>query len=161
MPAYSIGIDLGTTHSCVAVLIDGEVVIVPNEQGSKTTPSFVAYRGDAPTVGGAAQNSITQNPTGTIYDAKRLIGKKFSDASVQKDIEMWPFKVEADEHDNPVIVAVFKDKDDNKIEKRLSPTEISSFILKNLKERAGKYLKQEVKHAVITVPAYFNEEQRE
>ena len=104
---------------------------------------------------------MTQNPTGTIYDAKRLIGKKFSDASVQRDIEMWPFKVEADANDNPVIVAVFKDQENNETEKRLSPTEISSFILQDLKERAEQFLAQEVTHAVITVPAYFNEEQRE
>ena len=82
MTACSIGIDLGTTHSCTATLKDDKVVIVTNAQGFNTTPSFVAFRGDEATVGGAAQNSMTQNPTGTIYDAKRLIGKKFSDASV-------------------------------------------------------------------------------
>ncbi|XP_074272604.1 heat shock 70 kDa protein 18-like [Silene latifolia] len=155
-----IGIDLGTTYSCVAVWQHGRVEIITNNLGNRTTPSWVAFTQTHHLIGEAAMNQAPMNSANTIYDAKRLIGRKFSDQTVQDDMKHWPFKVIADPNDttnsnNPVIAVSYKDE-----EKQFSPEEISSMILVKMKEIAETYLGKEVKDAVVTVPAYFNDAQR-
>ncbi|XP_074264089.1 heat shock 70 kDa protein 18-like [Silene latifolia] len=162
----AIGIDLGTTYSCGGVWQHDRVEIITNDQGNRTTPSWVAFTQTQRLVGDAAKNQATVNPTNTIYDAKRLIGRRFSDETVQKDIKVWPFKVierpatadddDDDEEKVPVIAVTYKDE-----EKHFSPEEISSMILVKMKEIAEAYLGLTVKNAVITVPAYFNDSQRQ
>ena len=152
----AIGIDLGTTYSCVGVWKDDRVEIIANTQGNRTTPSYVAFTGDERLIGNAAKNQAAMNPVNTIYDAKRLIGRKFSDTTVQKDVKLWPFRVEAGAGDKPEIHATYKGED-----KSFHAEEISSMILANLKESAEAYLGQPVRKAVITVPAYFNDSQRQ
>jgi heat shock protein 1/8 len=151
-----IGIDLGTTYSCVGIFKNGTVEIIPNDQGNRTTPSYVAFTETERLVGESAKNQCAMNPKNTIFDAKRLIGKKFSDKSVQEDIKLWPFTVEQGENDRPVIVAEFKNET-----KRFYAEEISAMVLSKMKETAETYLGHEVKNAVITVPAYFNDSQRQ
>lgn len=153
----SIGIDLGTTYSCVSVFTNGKVEIIPDDAtGEKTIPSYVAFTDEERLIGHAAKNQSVMNPLNTIYDAKRLIGKKFSDATVQEDIKLYPFKIIDDGHDKPVIEVSYK-----KEIKRFYPEEISAMILGKLKSMAEAYLGQEIKKAVITCPAYFNDEQRQ
>ena len=153
----SIGIDLGTTYSCVSVFTNGKVEIIPDDAtGEKTIPSYVAFTDEERLIGHAAKNKSVMNPLNTIYDAKRLIGKKFSDATVQEDIKLYPFKIIDDGHDKPVIEVSYK-----KEIKRFYPEEISAMILGKLKSMAEAYLGQEIKKAVITCPAYFNDEQRQ
>ncbi|GKB09540.1 heat shock cognate 70 kDa protein-like protein [Tanacetum coccineum] len=154
----AIGIDLGTTYSCVAAWIDQQnrVEIIPNEQGNKITPSCVACNKTEFLVGEGAKNQITRNPTNTVYDVKRLVGSRFSDSRVQEEIKSWPFKVIKGSSDKPMIVL-----EHNEINKEFSAEEISSMILKNLKETAEAYLGTKVTYAVITVPAYFNDKQRQ
>ncbi|KAK3682623.1 heat shock protein 70 family [Podospora appendiculata] len=150
-----IGIDLGTTYSCVGVMQKGKVEILVNDQGNRITPSYVAFTEDERLVGDAAKNQAAANPTNTIFDIKRLIGRKFSEKDVQSDIKHFPFKVVA--KDEKPIVKV----DVNGAEKAFSPEEISAMILGKMKETAEAYLGKKVTHAVVTVPAYFNDNQRQ
>ena len=151
----AIGIDLGTTYSCVGVWKDGQCEIIANDQGLRTTPSYVAFTDNERLIGNAAKNQASQNPENTIFDAKRLIGRIFSDQSTQNDIKHFPFKVIA-KNDKPIIQATYKGE-----LKDFQPEEISSMILVKMKETAEAYLGQTVDSAVITVPAYFNDAQRQ
>ena len=150
-----IGIDLGTTYSCVGVYRKGQVEIIPNEQGNRITPSYVAWDDKERMIGDAAKNQATINPERTVFDVKRMIGRKFDDPSVQKDRKMWPFHV-LDKKGKPVIKVVTNNGD-----KEFSPEEISAMVLSKMKQIAESYLGEEVKNAVITVPAYFNDAQRQ
>jgi L1 cell adhesion molecule like protein len=105
-----VGIDLGTTYSCVAIMKGEEVVIIENEQGNRTTPSYVGFTEKERKIGEAAKNQAARNPTNTVFDVKRLIGRKFADPVVQKDVKLWPFKVEAGHDDKPIICVKFKGK---------------------------------------------------
>jgi heat shock protein 1/8 len=151
----AIGIDLGTTYSCVAVWKNNQVEIVPNEQGSRTTPSYVAFTDTGRLIGDAAKNQSSQNPENTIFDAKRLIGRISSDPATQLDIKHFPFNVISKDN-KPVIQAKYKDE-----VKDFLPEEISSMILVKMKEVAESFLGETVDSAVITVPAYFNDAQRQ
>ncbi|XP_057436287.1 heat shock 70 kDa protein 18-like [Lotus japonicus] len=153
----AIGIDLGTTYSCVAVWQEqhSRVEIIHNDQGNRITPSFVAFTDQQRLIGDAAKNQAATNPENTIFDAKRLIGRKYSDPIIKNDILLWPFKVIAGVDDKPVIAVKFKGQ-----EKHLSAEEISSMVLTKMREIAEAYLESPVKNAVITVPAYFNDSQR-
>ncbi|AET05310.1 heat shock 70 kDa protein [Medicago truncatula] len=152
----AVGIDLGTTYSCVAVWQDEQnrVEIIHNDQGNKTT-SFVAFTDHERLIGDAAKNQTATNPQNTIFDAKRLIGRKFNDSDVQNDMKLWPFKVISGLNDKPVISVKYKGQ-----EKHLCAEEISSMILTKMREIAETFLQLPVKNAVVTVPAYFNDYQR-
>ncbi|XP_054785856.1 heat shock cognate 70 kDa protein-like [Prosopis cineraria] len=152
----AIGIDLGTTYSCVAVWQHGRAEIIVNDQGNRTTPSYVAFTDTQRMVGDAAKNQAAHNPTNTIFDAKRLIGRRFSDTHVQSDINLWPFKVICGENDRPKIAVNLKSQ-----ERQFLPEEIPSMVLAKMLEIAEKYLGSTVKDAVVTVPAYFNDSQRQ
>uniref|UniRef100_A0A7S1FM21 Uncharacterized protein n=1 Tax=Corethron hystrix TaxID=216773 RepID=A0A7S1FM21_9STRA len=150
-----IGIDLGTTYSCVGVWRNGRVEICPNDQGNRITPSFVAFLDDGVRlIGDAAKNQAASNPSRTVYDVKRLIGRKFGDSSVQRDRALLPFEISKNSGggDEPVVVVEGK---------KLSPEEVSGMVLRKMKETAENFLGCEVKHAVVTVPAYFNDAQRQ
>jgi len=152
-----IGIDLGTTYSCVGVYKNGKVDILANDQGNRITPSYVAWeaeRGER-LIGDAAKNQATINPENTVFDAKRLIGRAFKDKTVQKDMKMWPFGV-INKNSRPYIVV-----DVNGEKKEFAPEEISAMVLKKMKATAEAVLDEEVKNAVVTVPAYFNDAQRQ
>ncbi|CAK8543743.1 unnamed protein product [Lathyrus sativus] len=153
----AVGIDLGTTYSCIAVWLDQQnrAEIIHNEQGNRTTPSFVAFTHDQRLIGDAAKNQAATNPENTVFDAKRLIGRKFSDSNVQNDKKLWPFKVISGVKDKPMICVKYKGQ-----EKQLCAEEISSMILTKMREIAESFLELPVKNAVITVPAYFNDSQR-
>ncbi|RDX78200.1 putative mediator of RNA polymerase II transcription subunit 37c, partial [Mucuna pruriens] len=153
----AVGIDLGTTYSCVAVWQEqhSRVEIIHNDQGNRTTPSFVAFTDNQRLVGDAAKNQAAANPQNTVFDAKRLIGRKYSDPITQKDILLWPFKIVADMNDKPMIVVQHKGQ-----EKHLSAEEVSSMILMKMREIAEAYLEEPVKNVVVPVPAYFNDSQR-
>ena len=152
----TIGIDLGTTYSCVGVWKDGSVEIIANEQGDRTTPSYVAFTPDERLVGTSAKNQAALNPKNTVFDAKRLIGRKFNDQSVKSDTTLWPFEV-IEEGDNiPAIEVQYKGET-----KTFHAEEISAMVLTKMKEIAETYLGKPVEHAVITVPAYFNDAQRQ
>ncbi|PKY39331.1 glucose-regulated protein [Rhizophagus irregularis] len=150
-----IGIDLGTTYSCVGVHVNGRVEILTNDQGNRITPSYVAFTDDERLIGDAAKNQYSNNPRNTIFDAKRLIGRRFSDKEVQQDIRHFPFKV-IDKDGKPVIQVTVKGE-----ERIFTPEEISAMILGKMKEIAESYLGKKVTHAVVTVPAYFNDAQRQ
>jgi hypothetical protein len=157
----AIGIDLGTTYSCVAYFRTGkprgEVVVIPNELGNRTTPSVVNFLpNNEVVVGEAANESFYSNASNLIYSAKRLIGRQFNDKEVQNDMKLWPFKV-IDEGNN--IAKIKVEVDGN--QKTFFPEQISAMILEKLKQTAEKYLGCPVKNAVITVPAYFNDSQKE
>lgn len=152
----AIGIDLGTTYSCVGAWVNDKVEIIANDQGNNTTPSYVAFTEDERLIGDAAKNQISRNPRNTVFDAKRLIGRKFSDRSVQEDMKHWPFKVEQGTGDKPMIVVNFK----NEV-KKFHPEEISSMVLQKMRDIAEAYLGKKINDAVITVPAYFNDSQRQ
>ena len=155
MANTSIGIDLGTTYSCVGVWQNEKVEIVANDQGINTTPSYVAFTETERLIGDAAKNQVARNPTNTVFDAKRLIGRKFSDKTVQDDVKLWPFKVESGPAEKPIIVVNFKGE-----QKKFQAEEISAMVLSKMKEVAETYLGKTVKNAVVTVPAYFNDSQR-
>ena len=148
----AIGIDLGTTYSCVGVWMNDRVEIIANDQGNRTTPSYVAFTETERLIGDAAKNQVARNPVNTVFDAKRLIGRKYNDSIVQKDCKLWPFKVEGGHEDKPMIVVKFKGET-----KKFHPEEISSMVLVKMKEIAESFLSKPIKHAVITVPAYFND----
>jgi molecular chaperone DnaK (HSP70) len=156
-----IGIDLGTTYSCVAVWRNGRVDICPNEQGHRITPSYVAFCKDGTRlVGDAAKNQAPSNPTGTVFGVKRLIGRKFADRTVQEDRKLLPYEMASDKGGKPVIkidpaIAAKHSKGD------FTPEEVSGMVLRKMKEIAETFLGCEVKHAVVTVPAYFNDAQRQ
>ncbi|KAJ4848637.1 70-kilodalton heat shock protein [Turnera subulata] len=152
----AIGIDLGTTYSCVGVWQNDRVEIIANDQGNRTTPSYVAFTDTERLIGDAAKNQVAMNPQNTVFDAKRLIGRRFSDPSVQADMKHWPFKVVAGPGDKPMVVAKYKGE-----EKQFAPEEISSMVLTKMREIAEAYLGQTIKNAVVTVPAYFNDSQRQ
>merc|ERR1712228_548502 len=151
----AVGIDLGTTYSCVGTFQHGKVEIIANDQGNRTTPSYVAFTDTERLIGDAAKNQVAINPTNTVFDAKRLIGRKFADSSVQSDMKHWPFKV-IDSSTKPKIEVEYKSES-----KTFTPEEISSMVLVKMKETAEAYLGSDVKEAVITVPAYFNDSQRQ
>ncbi|KAF5762666.1 putative Heat shock protein 70 family [Helianthus annuus] len=153
--APAIGIDLGTTYSCVAVWKHNRVEIIPNDQGNRTTPSSVAFVDAERLIGDGAKNQTPLNPANTVFGAKRLIGRRFSDSKVQEDIKLWPFKVIKGCSDTPKIVVTYKGQ-----EKEFSAVEISSMILGKMKETAEAFLGKVVKNACVTVPAYFNGSQR-
>ncbi|TYI50736.1 hypothetical protein E1A91_D12G123500v1 [Gossypium mustelinum] len=152
----AIGIDLGITYSCVGLWQNDRVEIIANDQGNRTTPSYVAFTDTERLIGDAAKNQVAMNPSNTVFDAKRLIGRRFTDPSVQSDMKHWPFKVVAGPGDKPMIVVTYKGE-----EKQFAAEEISSMVLTKMKEVAEAYLGQTVKNAVITVPAYFNDSQRQ
>jgi len=151
----AVGIDLGTTYSCVGVFQHGKVEIIANDQGNRTTPSYVAFTDTERLIGDPAKNQVAINPTNTIFDAKRLIGRKFEDSTVQADMKHWPFTV-VDESTKPKLEVEYKNET-----KRFTPEEVSSMVLTKMKETAEAYLGTEVKDAVVTVPAYFNDSQRQ
>jgi len=150
-----IGIDLGTTYSCVGVYKNGRVEIIPNDQGNRITPSYVAFDGDERFIGDAAKNQAAINPTNTIFDVKRLIGRKFSDDTVQKDKKLLPFDIK-DKGGKPYVEVEVKGT-----RKQYSPEEISAMILGKMKEIAEQFLGKKIANAVVTVPAYFNDAQRQ
>ena len=151
----AIGIDLGTTYSCVGVWQNDRVEIITNDQGNRTTPSYVAFNDNERLIGDSAKNQASMNPTNTIYDAKRLIGRKYNESSVQEDIKLWPFKV-LDDNGKPKLEVKYMNET-----KSFHPEEISAMILSKLKESAEAYLNTTVTDAVVTVPAYFNDSQRQ
>jgi len=151
----AVGIDLGTTYSCVGVFQHGKVEIIANDQGNRTTPSYVAFTDTERLIGDAAKNQVAMNPNNTVFDAKRLIGRKFQDSTVQSDMKHWPFDV-VDENTKPKIQVDYKGET-----KCFYPEEISSMVLIKMKETAEAYLGGTVKDAVVTVPAYFNDSQRQ
>jgi len=151
----AVGIDLGTTYSCVGVFQHGKVEIIANDQGNRTTPSYVAFTDTERLIGDAAKNQVAINPTNTVFDAKRLIGRDFADANVQSDMKHWPFDV-VNQGGKPKLKVEYKNE-----EKTFTPEEVSSMILVKMKETAEAYLGHDVKDAVVTVPAYFNDSQRQ
>ena len=150
-----IGVDLGTTYSCVGIYKNGRVEILPNDQGNRITPSYVAFADDERLTGEAAKNQATVNPTQTLFDVKRLMGRRFKDSTVQKDMKLLPYRI-VEKGGKPMIGVKVRG-----MEKLMPPEEVSSMVLTKMKETAENYLGQEVSNAVVTVPAYFNNAQRQ
>jgi len=153
---YAIGIDLGTTYSCVGVMRNNQVEIIANDQGNRTMPSYVAFTDTERLIGEAAKNQAAMNPKNTVFDAKRLIGRNYSDKTVQDDMKLWPFKVVQGPSDKPRVEVNYLGTT-----KQFAAEEISSMVLTKMKETAEAYLGETCKNAVITVPAYFNDSQRQ
>merc|ERR1712048_1296171 len=153
--APAVGIDLGTTYSCVGVFQHGKVDIIANDQGNRTTPSYVAFNDTERLIGDAAKNQAAMNPTNTVFDAKRLIGRHFNEKVVQEDMKNWPFKI-VNDNAKPKIQVEYKGET-----KTFFPEEISSMVLTKMKETAETSLGKKVTDAVVTVPAYFNDSQRQ
>jgi L1 cell adhesion molecule like protein len=151
------GFDIGTTTSCAAVWLNDRVEIIPDGQtGSRIIPSYVSFSDEEKLVGDAAKNQSTMNPKNTVYDAKRLIGRKFNEAVVQEDIKLWSFNVTGDSNNKPLINVKYKNED-----KQFHPEEISAMVIQRLKETTESFLGHPLKKVVITVPAYFNDSQRQ
>ena len=151
-----VGIDLGTTYSCVAVMEGGKVTVVSNDQGNRITPSYVAFtEAGERLIGDAAKNQLTSNPENTIFDAKRLIGREWADSGIQQDKQYFPFKL-AGRSNKPVITVRAGAEGD----RTLSPEEVSAMVLTKMKQTAEAHLGCDVTRAVVTVPAYFNDAQR-
>lgn len=155
-PKVALGIDLGTTYSCVAVWQNDRVEIIANDQGNRTTPSYVSFGAEERLVGDAAKNVASSNPKNTVFDAKRLIGRRYNDPTVVSDRAQWPFDVVEGPGGKPQIEVEYKGD-----RKRFMAEEISAMVLTKMKQTAESYLGHEVKDAVITVPAYFNDSQRQ
>jgi heat shock protein 5 len=151
-----VGIDLGTTYSVVGIWQNSEVQIIPNEMGNRITPSVVAFTESERLIGDGAKNQLPQNPENTVYTIKRLIGRKFTDATVQADMKLLSFKIVADKDNKPKVEVMFKGE-----KKQFTPEEVSAMVLQKMKEVAEAYLGKKVKNAVVTVPAYFNDAQRQ
>jgi molecular chaperone DnaK len=147
-----IGIDLGTTNSCVAIIENGTTKVIENSEGARTTPSIVAYANDEILVGASAKRQAVTNPKNTIYASKRLIGRKFKEQAVQKDIDLMPYEIMEAKNGDAWVRASGKE---------LAPPQISAEVLRKMKKTAEDYLGHEVTQAVITVPAYFNDQQRQ
>jgi L1 cell adhesion molecule like protein len=154
MPKKTIGIDLGTTYSCVAIYENGKVEIIANEQGNRTTPSWVSF-GDERLIGDAAKNASGQNITNTVYEIKRMMGREYNDSVLQSDLRLLPYSV-VNSNGKPKVEVVFKDET-----KQFTPEEISAMILTKMKSIAEAYTGCPITDAVITVPAYFNDAQRQ
>ena len=152
----AIGIDLGTTYSCVGIFQNGKVDIIANDQGNKTTPSYVAFTDTERLVGDAAKDQAARNPDNTVFDAKRLIGRRFQDSDVQADAKHWPFRLVSGRDAKPCVQVELKGE-----QKTFSPEEISAMVLTKMKETAEAALGAKVRDAVVTVPAYFNDAQRQ
>eukprot|EP00004_Rigifila_ramosa_P003754 TRINITY_DN13_c0_g1_i10.p1 TRINITY_DN13_c0_g1~~TRINITY_DN13_c0_g1_i10.p1 ORF type:complete len:702 (-),score=211.89 TRINITY_DN13_c0_g1_i10:38-2056(-) len=150
-----VGIDLGTTYSCVGIFQNGRVEIIANDQGNRITPSYVAFTDTERLIGDAAKNQATLNPTNTVFDVKRLMGRRFDDTTVQHDKKLLPYEI-VNREGKPAIEVVVKGE-----KKVFTPEEISAMILTKMKETAEAYLGKPVKNAVVTVPAYFNDAQRQ
>jgi L1 cell adhesion molecule like protein len=153
---YAAGIDLGTTTSVVAVFMNDHVEVIANEHGNRTTPSYVAFTESERLIGDAAKNQIASNPQNTVFDAKRLIGRKFDDQTVQQDRALWPFSIQPGDGNKPKIGVEFKGE-----AKTFYPEEISAMVLTKMKQTAEAFVGSEIKDVVITVPAYFNDSQRQ
>lgn len=151
----SIGIDLGTTYSCVGVYRDGKVEIIANDLGERTTPSYVGFTETERLIGAGAKNAATSNPKNTVYDAKRMIGREFNDSKIQEDIKHYSFDL-VDRNNKPKVSVMYKGE-----RKEFTPEEISAMILTKMKTTAEDFVGHEIKNAVITVPAYFNDSQRQ
>jgi heat shock protein 1/8 len=151
-----IGVDLGTTYSCVAIMKNNTVEIIANDQGNRTTPSCVSFNDSERLIGDAAKNQMSMNPKNTVFDAKRLIGRKFSDATVKSDMKHFPFNIVQGANDKPLINVKYMGE-----QKSFSSEEISAMVLTKMKKTAEDYLGEEVENAVVTVPAYFNDQQRQ
>merc|ERR1711917_217917 len=151
----AVGIDLGTTYSCVGIFQHGKVEIIANDQGNRTTPSYVAFTDSERLIGDAAKNQVAMNPSNTVFDAKRLIGRKFEDSAVQSDMKHFSFNV-VNDGGKPKVQVEYKGE-----KKCFYPEEISSMVLNKMKETAEAYLGKDVPNAVVTVPAYFNDSQRQ
>merc|ERR1712205_181965 len=156
MSTPAVGIDLGTTYSCVGIWQNDRVEIIANDQGNRTTPSYVAFTDTERLIGDAAKNQCAMNPINTVFDAKRLIGRKFADPVVQSDMKHWPFKIKSSDGDIPKIQVTYKGE-----EKTFAAEEISSMVLIKMKETAEAFVGKDVKDVVVTVPAYFNDSQRQ
>lgn len=150
------GLDLGTTYSAIGVYQNGRVEIIANDQGNRTTPSYVAFTDSERLVGDAAKNQSSMNPKNTVYDAKRLIGRRFDDPVVQADMKLWSFECVDDGNNRPKIKVNYQGED-----KFFYPEEISAMVIGKMKKCAEEYLGEEVKDMVITVPAYFGDAQRQ
>jgi len=151
------GFDIGTTTSCAAIWTNDRVEIIPDFQtGSRIVPSYVSFTDEEKLVGDAAKSQSTMNPKNTVYDTKRLIGRKFDDASVQADTKLWSFKVSGDKDNKPLVNVNYK-----KEEKSFHPEQISAMVIQRLKETTEAYIGHPLKKVVITVPAYFNDAQRQ
>jgi len=151
----TVGIDLGTTYSCVGVYKNGKVEIIANDQGNRITPSWVAFTDEERLVGDSAKNQAAINPENTVFDVKRLIGRKYTDTTVQHDKKLLPYDI-VDKAGKPYVQVLFK-----KEKKTYSPEEVSAMVLTKMKEVAEAFLGKEIKNAVVTVPAYFNDAQRQ